>query len=81
MKDLREEYWEKEDMLSNCIPTMMGQQAMDEFGFQGYFECNAKTGEDITELFNEVMKIHFTRFGIKTNEKQLIVYPQLIKPE
>ena len=45
----------------------MGEQAMEEFNFQGYAECSAKSGEGLNNVFHEVMKIHFTLQEMKAS--------------
>ncbi len=70
--DLRDDFLEKEELKSNCISTEAGEQAMNEFNFQGYSECSAKTGEGLNNVFFEVMKIHFT---LKENKKNKIIAP------
>ena len=42
---------------------------MEEFNFQGYAECSAKTGEGLNNVFHEVMKIHFTLQDMKKTSK------------
>ncbi len=48
---------------------------MEEFNFQGYAECSAKTGEGLNNVFHEVMKIHFTLKDLKQNTTAKVQAP------
>lgn len=56
--DLRAEF-EADGKAGQCISTREGTKARDLCNFQGYIECSAKTGFNLSKVFYVAQKVHF----------------------
>ena len=57
--DLREEYMKDETKRAKCVTTEEGQKAKEDYTFQFYMECSAKTRYKLTEVFFKAVQTHY----------------------
>ena len=57
--DLREEYMNDPSKKDRCVTTEEGQKAKDDYTFQFYIECSAKTRYKLTDVFFMAVQTHF----------------------
>ena len=81
--DLREVYLNNDDKKGSCISTEEGQKAKEEYNFQSYIECSAKTRVKLTQVFFKAVQTHFQLMEVKAkkaNSVQNAPAPQFDKP-
>ena len=83
--DLRDEF-QNTNKTDLCVTTEEGNKARDEYNFQGYVECSAKTNFNLNKVFFTAQRIHFKLQEIATGDQEAEVASEenkdaIVQPE
>ena len=63
--DLREEWQNYPEKKAMCVTTEDGSKAKEDYNFNAYIECSAKTRFKLTSVFYKAVQLHFQLRDLK----------------